>query len=178
MKEQLLNLLKKDAWFKGEVKLSSGKVSNFYIDVRRVSLSSEGIYLISHLVWGLIKNDNIASIGGPTLGADPIVGGVCMLAHMDKNNLKGFLIRKNPKSHGRQQLIEGKELLQGERVVVIDDVATSGSSFIKSIEVLREAKVNIVKALAVIDREEGATENLAKFNCPLVSLFKKSDFFD
>jgi len=177
MREQLLALLKKDAWYKGEVKLSSGKVSNFYIDVRRVSLSSEGIYLISHLVWDMIKNDNVSAIGGPTLGADPIVAGVCMLAHMDKKNLKGFLIRKTPKSHGRQQLIEGKELSKGERVVIVDDVATSGSSLITAIEILSKENIEIVKAVSVIDREEGAIENLSKLNCPLVSLFKKSDFF-
>jgi orotate phosphoribosyltransferase len=177
MKQELLELLKRDAWYKGEVKLSSGKTSNFYIDVRRVSLSSEGIYLISHLVWEAIKGDDITAIGGPTLGADPIVAGVCMLAHMDKKNLKGFLIRKTPKSHGRQQLIEGKELSKGERVVVIDDVATSGSSLITAIEILQKENIEIVKAVSVIDREEGATENLAKFKCPLVSLFKKSDFF-
>ena len=177
MKEQLLALLKKDAWFKGEVKLSSGKISNFYIDVRRVSLGSEGVYLISHLVWDLIKNEGVTAIGGPTLGADPIVAGVCMVAHENKKNLKGFLIRKTPKSHGRQQLIEGKELSKGEKVVIIDDVATSGSSLITAIDILRKENIEIVKAVSVIDREEGATENLAKLNCPLVSLLKKSDFF-
>lgn len=178
MKDKLLSLLKKDAWYKGEVKLSSGKTSNFYIDVRRVSLSSEGIYLISHLMWELIKDDEIGAIGGPTLGADPIVAGVCMVSHMHKKPLNAFLIRKTPKAHGRQQLIEGKELKAGDRVVIVDDVATSGSSLIKSIEVLAKEKIQIVKALTVIDREEGAEENLTKLNCPLVSLFKKSDFFD
>ncbi len=178
MKEELLSLLKKDAWYKGEVKLSSGKTSNFYIDVRRVSLSSGGIYLISHLMWELIKGDEITAIGGPTLGADPIVAGVCMVSHMNKKPLNAFLIRKTPKSHGRQQLIEGKELTPSDKVAIVDDVATSGSSLIKSIEVLSKEKIKIVKALTVIDREEGASENLAKLNCPLVSLFKKSDFFD
>jgi orotate phosphoribosyltransferase len=176
MKEQLLSLLKKDAWFKGKVKLSSGKVSDFYIDVRRVSLSSEGIYLISHLVWGLVKNDNITAMGGPTLGADPIVAGVCMLAHQENKSLKGFLIRKTPKEHGRQQLVEGKELAQGERVVIIDDVATSGASLVKAVEALQKEKVNVVRAIVVIDREEGAKENLTKVNCPLVSFFTKTDF--
>ncbi|MDD4182684.1 MAG: orotate phosphoribosyltransferase [Candidatus Omnitrophica bacterium] len=178
MRDELLSLLKKDAWYKGEIKLSSGKTSNFYIDVRRVSLSSQGIYLISHLMWELIKDDRISAIGGPTLGADPIVAGVCMVSHMQKKLLNAFLIRKTPKSHGRQQLIEGKELKPGDRVVIVDDVATSGSSLIKSIEILAKEKIQIVKALAVIDREEGAEENLAKLSCPLVSLFKKSDFFD
>jgi orotate phosphoribosyltransferase len=176
MKRKLFNLLKNEALFKGAVTLSSGKVSNFYIDVRRVSLSSGGIYLISHLFWRLIKDEVISAIGGPTLGADPIVAGVCMIAHKNKKALKGFLIRKNPKEHGRQQLIEGKELGPGEGVVIIDDVATSGSSLIKAIEVLEKEKVKVVKALVVVDREEGARENLARLNCPLVSLFSKSDF--
>jgi orotate phosphoribosyltransferase len=177
MKEKLLTLLKKDAWFKGQVKLSSGKISDFYIDIRRVSLSSEGIYLISHLVWDLISKDDISAIGGPTLGADPIVGAVCYLAHEDKKSLKGFLIRKTPKEHGRQQLIEGKELSSEDKVMIIDDVATSGSSLIKSLEILRAEHINVVKAMVVVDREEGAYDNLAKLSCPLVSLFTKADFF-
>jgi orotate phosphoribosyltransferase len=177
MKKQLFSLLKQDALFKEEVKLSSGKISNFYIDVRRVSLSSQGIYLISHLVWDIIKNDNVSAIGGPTLGADPIVAGVCMVAYENKKTLKGFLIRKNPKEHGRQQLIEGKELDAAERAIIVDDVATSGTSLVKAVEVLHKEKINVLKAIVVVDREDGATENLSKVNCPLVSLFTKADFF-
>jgi orotate phosphoribosyltransferase len=177
MKQELLALLKKDAWFKGEVKLSSGKVSNFYIDVRRVSLSSRGIYLISHLVWDLIKDDAITALGGPTLGADPIVGAVCLVACENNKTLGGFLIRKTPKEHGRQQLIEGKELSWGDRVVILDDVATSGFSLVGAAQVLEKEKIKVVKAVAVIDRQEGAKESLAKINCPLVSLFTKADFF-
>lgn len=176
MREELLALIKKEAFFKQQVKLSSGKLSNYYIDIRRISLTGRGIYLISHLFWDAIKNDNINAIGGPTLGADPIVAGVCMIAEQSKVLLRGFIIRKTPKEHGRQQLIEGKELLSGERVVLIDDVATSGSSLVKGVGILRQAGAEVIKALAVIDREEGAKENLTKVNCPLVSLFTKSDF--
>lgn len=176
MKEQLLEVLKRDAWFKGVVTLASGKTSDFYIDVRRVSLSSEGIYLISRLVWDIIKKEDITAIGGPTLGADPIVGAVCALAHQEGKNLKGFLIRKTPKAHGRQQLIEGKELNASDKVVVIDDVATSGGSFLKAIEVLRQSGVNVKSAITVVDRQEGAKENLAKAGCPLIALLAKSDF--
>jgi len=175
-KQQLLSLLKKEAFLKKRVKLSSGKISNFYIDVRKVSLSPKGVYLISQLVFGLIKNESIQAIGGPTLGADPMVSGVCLLAYKNKKRLKGFLIRKSPKKHGRQKLIEGQELKPGMKVVIVDDVATSGGSLIKSIEVLRKAKIKVVKAVVVVDREEGASENLKKLSCPLVSLFKKSDF--
>jgi orotate phosphoribosyltransferase len=178
MRRILLDILREEAYFKKKVVLSSGKISNFYIDVRRVSLSAQGLYLISHLIWNIIKNDNITAIGGLTLGADPLVAGVCMVAWKNKRTLKGFIIRKSPKKHGRQKLIEGKELTKGERVIIVDDVATSGASLIKSIEILRSEKVKIVKAVTVVDREEGAQENLAKYNCPLVSLFTKSDFID
>jgi orotate phosphoribosyltransferase len=175
-KQQLLKLLKKEAFLKKKVRLSSGKISNFYIDVRKVSLSPQGIYLISHLIFDLIKKEKITAIGGPTLGADPIVSGVCFLAYKNKKKLKGFLIRKSPKKHGRQKLIEGQALSFKDKAVIIDDVATSGSSLIKSIEVLKEEKIKVVKAFTVVDREEGAKENLKQLDCPLVSLFAKSDF--
>jgi len=176
MKRELLALLKKKAFFRKKVKLSSGKTSNYYIDVRKVSLSPKGVYLISNLIFKMIKSEKIDAIGGPTLGADPIVSGVSYIAYKNKKKIKGFLIRKNPKKHGRQKLIEGQELNAGDRVILFDDVATSGSSFIKSIEVLKKEKVKVIKAISVIDREEGARQNLAKLGCPLVSLFTKSDF--
>lgn len=176
MKKELLRLLKKEALFRKKVILSSGKLSNYYIDVRKVSLSPQGIYLISGLIFNLIKNEAIDAIGGPTLGADPIVSGVCFFAYKNKKKLQGFLIRKFPKKHGRQKLIEGPFLSPKDKVVVVDDVATSGSSLIKAIEVLRKEKIQVVKALCVVDREEGAKENLAKLGCPFISLFTKSDF--
>ena len=177
-KKELLALLKKEAYLKKKVILSSGRISNFYIDVRKVSLSPKGIYLISHLIFTLLKDKKVSAIGGPTLGADPIVGGICYLAYKNKKKLKGFLIRKSPKKHGRQKLIEGQTLNSGERVIIIDDVATSGSSLIKSIEVLKKEKIKVVAAVTVVDREEGSKEALARHKCPLISLFTKSDFLN
>jgi len=175
-KKELLALLKRKAFLKKRIKLSSGRISNFYIDVRKVSLSPKGVYLISHLIFNLLKPKKVTAIGGPTLGADPIVSGVCYLAYKREKKLKGFLIRKSPKKHGRQKLIEGQVLLPGERVVIVDDVATSGSSLIKAIEVLKKERIKVVAAVSVVDREEGAREALARHNCPLISLFAKSDF--
>ena len=177
-KKELLVLLKKKAFLKKKVKLSSGRISNFYIDVRKVSLSPKGVYLISQLIFNLLKSKKITAIGGPTLGADPIVSGVCYLAYKSKKKLKGFLIRKLPKKHGRQKLIEGQVLASGERAIIVDDVATSGSSLIKSIEVLKKEKIKVVAAISVVDREEGAREALARYKCPLISLFTKSDFLN
>ena len=175
-KKELLILLKRKAFLKKRIKLSSGRISNFYIDVRKVSLSPKGVYLISHLIFNLLKPKKVTAIGGPTLGADPIVSGVCYLAYKNKKKLKGFLIRKSPKKHGRQRLIEGQVLASGERAVIVDDVATSGSSLIKAIEVLKKEGVKVVAAMSVVDREEGAREALARYRCPLISLFTKSDF--
>jgi len=177
MKRKLLSILKKEAFCQKKVRLSSGRISDFYIDVRKVSLSSEGIYLISNLILRMIKGENISAIGGPTLGADPIVSGVCFLAHQKKRKLKGFLIRKSPKKYGSQKMLEGKPLKPSDRVLVVDDVATSGSSIIKAVKVLKEARVKVVKALVIVDREEGAAEELAKSGCPFSSIFTKRDFF-
>lgn len=177
MKKKLLILLKKEAFFNKKVKLSSGKISNFYIDVRRVSLTPQGLYLISSLIWKIIKNEKITAVGGPTLGADPIVSALCLFSYRNKKPLKGFLIRKTPKKHGQRRLIEGCFLKEKDKVIIIDDVATTGESLIRTIEVLKKDKVKAEKAIVVIDREEGAKENLLKLRCPLISLFKKSDFF-
>lgn len=178
MEKELLALIKKEAFFKKKVRLASGRMSNYYIDIRKVSLTSKGVYLISHLIWEILKKDFITAIGGPTLGADPIVSGVCMAAFdKDKKNLKGFLVRKTPKKYGRMKMIEGPRISKRDKVVIVDDVATSGGSLIKTIEILKEEKINVVKALVVIDREEGAKENFSRIGCPFVSLFTKSDLF-
>jgi len=176
MREELLDLLKKEAFFKKKVILSSGKESDYYIDVRRVSLSSSGIYLISHLIWDLIQAEDIQAIGGPTLGADPIVGGVCFLARTKDKPLWGFLVRKESKKHGQRQMIEGRDLKPGERVVLIDDVATSGSSLVKAIDILRDEGVEIKRVIVVVDRDEGAREAIETKACQFLSLFTIKDF--
>ncbi len=176
IREELLDLLKKDAYMRKKVILSSGKESDFYIDVRRVSLSSTGSYLIAHCLWDLIKHDDMSAIGGPTLGADPIVGAVCLVACDHHQDLKGFIIRKSPKKHGQQQLIEGKELTASDKVILIDDVATSGGSLVKALSVMKEHRIEVVKCVAVVDRAEGARETIEATGVPFVSLFSKEDF--
>ena len=178
IRQELLGIIRKDAFFKKKVVLSSGKVSNYYVDVRRISLSSRGIYLTSRLIWDIVKKEKATAFGGPTLGADPIVAGVCLLAAQEGKTLKGFIIRKEPKKHGRQNLIEGKELSKKDKIIIVDDTATSGSSLIKSIEALKQSGLKPFKAIAVVDREEGARDNLAKLNCPLISLFKAGEIVD
>jgi orotate phosphoribosyltransferase len=176
MKQELRELIKKDAFFKKRVKLASGKISDCYIDVRRVSFSSKGLYLISQILWQHIKIKGVTAIGGPTLGADPIVAGTCMMAYQDGVDLKGFIIRKTRKQYGRENLIEGKPLTNKDKIVLVDDVATSGGSLIKALDVLQGEGFKVAETCVVIDRQEGASEAFKDKICPFFPIFTKKDF--
>ena len=173
---RLFEIIKKDAFFRGKFILSSGKESSFYLDARLVSLSPEGAFLTGKIMLDMIKNDAVTAIGGPTLGADPMVGAIASLSFQAKTPVNTFIIRKAPKPHGKQQQIEGPELKEGASVVIIDDVATTGKAFLESIEVLTKMNVRIKKAICIIDRNEGAREALAKHQVPLESIFTINDF--
>lgn len=177
LRKQLFRLIKDRAYREGEFKLASGKMSHYYLDARLVTLSSEGAYLVGSIIFGLIKDMKIVAAGGPTLGADPIVGALATISFQNNRPLNAFLIRKSPKAHGRMQQIEGPEIPAGDEVVLLDDVATSGGSLIDAIEVLKKIGVKVKKAVVIVDREEGASENMRRAGCELVSIFKASEFF-
>ena len=174
-REELRQIIVKDAYFKEKITLSSGKESDYYIDARRVTLSAHGAYLCARMILDVIGDDTIDAIGGPTLGADPMVGAISVLSHQVGRPVNTFIIRKTPKAHGKQQQIEGPLLEKGSRVVLIDDVATTGKAFIQSIDVLTEAGIQIHKAICIVDRQEGAREAIAQKNCELISLFDISE---
>ena len=175
-RSELFQLLKTIAFSKGKFILSSGKESNFYLDARLVTLSAPGAYLTARIMLDMIKEDQLDAIGGPTLGADPMVGAIASLSHQNNRPINTFIIRKQPKVHGKQQQVEGPLLKEGGSVVIIDDVATTGKAFVESIEVLQKMNIKIIKAICVIDRGEGAREALAKYNVPLESIFTISEF--
>jgi len=175
-KARLLEILRQDAFIKERVTLSSGKVSDFYIDARRVTLSPEGVYLCARMILDMVKNDRLNAIGGPTLGADPIAGAVAFLSFEEKKPINAFIVRKAPKPYGKQQQIEGPLLKKGDRVALVDDVVTTGKSILQAMDVLESLGVQIVKAISIVDRNEGAREALEKRHCPLVSIFAASDF--
>ena len=175
-KSELFRILKTQAFSKGKFILSSGKESNFYLDARLVTLSAAGAYLTARIMLDMIEDDQPDAIGGPTLGADPMVGAIASLSHQAGRPINTFIIRKQPKAHGKQQQVEGPLLKEGGSVVIIDDVATTGKAFVESIEVLQKMNIKIKKAICVIDRGEGALEALAKYNVPLKSIFTISEF--
>ncbi len=177
-KDELLSLLIKDAYFKEKVILSSGQESDYYIDARRVTLSAKGAYLCGKIILNMVKEDNIKAIGGPTLGADPMLGAIAVISLQAGRPLNTFIVRKAPKPYGRQQQIEGPFLNKGDEVVLIDDVATTGKALVSSVDVLRNAGVVVEKAICIVDRSQGAVEALAEKDCRLLSIFNISDILD
>jgi len=157
LRNQLLDLVNEHAVVRGDFVLTSGKKSNYYVDGKLLSLMPEGLNLLSRTILEMIKNDKVDAVGGLTLGADPIIGGVVTTSHTLGRPVKGLIIRKEQSSHGREKLIEGP-LEAGMNVVVIEDVVTTGSSSQKAIAALEKADCKIVKVIAVVDRLAGGRE--------------------
>ncbi len=176
-RSKLFDLLVRDAYHKQAITLSSGKKSSYYIDARLVTLNPQGAYYVSCLILSrLLEIPGIKAVGGPTIGADPIVGAIAAVSFQEKIPIKTFIVRKTKKAHGRCRQIEGPDIEAGSSVVVIDDVATTGSSLVDSVKILEDSSLSVKEAIVIVDRQEGAKEKLAQFNVPLTSLFKGSDF--
>jgi orotate phosphoribosyltransferase len=173
--KELRNLVIRKALLKGHFVLSSGATSNYYVDLRRVSLSSEGVSLIAQLVLSKLESGRaVDMIGGPTIGADPIVGAVTALSRTRKRQLDGFLVRKQSKEHGTRAKVEGPPVA-GKTVAVIDDVVTTGSSLLLALEAARDAGAEVARVLAVLDRNEGAAAAVEKHGLRLESLLTLAD---
>jgi orotate phosphoribosyltransferase len=172
-RERLLELLQTKALEIRNVTLSSGRTSDYYIDSKRVILSSEGAYLTGKLMLEMIRPDVVA-VGGLTLGADPIVTAVSVLSHGGRE-IPALIVRKEPKKHGTKSFIEGPSLPKGSKVAVVDDVVTSGASLLRSIERIAAEGYLPVQALAVLDRQEGGREALEAAGYALQSIFTRSD---
>jgi orotate phosphoribosyltransferase len=176
LKAQLFTLLNKEALKRGDFVLSSGKTSKYYLDGRVITLTPEGAYLVASILLELFKDKKIDALGGPTLGADPIVGAVALLSHIKNIPIKTFIVRKAAKEHGTARQVEGPELKKGSRVILVDDVATTGKALIEAKLVLDKLGVAADTAIVIVDRCEGAKENLAKEGLKLESIFTIKDF--
>lgn len=175
-KKDFFGMLKSHAFFKEKIILSSGKESEYYIDARRVTLTSKGAYLCARIMLDMVKDESYDAIGGPTLGADPIIGAIGVLMYQGNKAVNTFIIRKASKTHGKQQQIEGPLVPEGAEVILIDDVATTGKAFLESIDVLAKNGIKVKKAICIVDRQEGAKEAVAAKNCELVSIFTAEEF--
>ena len=162
MKNELIRILCKKSFQYSEepiFKLVSGRMSHFYVNCKPTILSPRVMYLAGHLVFEAVKDLNITGVGGLTFGADPIAVATAFASELNKQPINAFSIRKTRKDHGIVRWIEG-DLNPGDRVAVIDDVATTGGSTIKAIERARSEGMNVVRAVILVDRQEGGLENI------------------
>ena len=173
MKEELLELLKKYAYKKGEFTLSSGKTSEHYVNCKPVTLTGRGLTLTSLL---MLKELDASIVGGLTLGADPLVSGVSIVSALDGRMVNALIVRKEPKGHGTGAWIEGPELPKGTKVTVLEDVVTTGGSAVKAAEKLRDAGYVVETVVAIVDRQEGGVEAMEKEGLKLRSIFTLEDF--
>ncbi|MBW2611138.1 MAG: orotate phosphoribosyltransferase [Deltaproteobacteria bacterium] len=142
-------------------KLVSGRMSRFYVNCKPTTLNPRGMFQVGNLVFEQVKNLDVHGIGGLTFGADPIAVAAAYTSELKKQPLQAFSIRKNRKDHGVIRWVEG-DLQPGDRVVIIDDVATTGGSTIKAIERATSEGLEVVKAVILVDRQEGGVENIQK----------------
>ena len=173
MKNELLYLLKRDAYKKGEFTLSSGKTSEHYVNCKPVTLTGRGLTLTSLL---LLEHIDTTTVAGLTLGADPLVSGVAILSALDKSLINALIVRKEPKGHGTGAWIEGPVLPEGSKVTVLEDVVTTGGSAIKAAQKLRDAGHVVERVVAIVDRQEGGLEAMKDEGLELKSLFTLEDF--
>lgn len=163
-RQRLLDILRQEAVLRGEFQLASGRTSNVYLDCRRASLHPEGAVMAANLLLDWLHADGIdvQCVGGPTLGADPVVGAMVAMSFLRGRPLPGFLVRKEPKAHGTSQLLEGQ--YQGSwKALVVEDTVTSGGSLLKAVRAAESAGLEVVATACLVDREEGAAEALKDY---------------
>ena len=166
-REQLASLLRAKSIKRGDFTLASGKKSNYYLDCRLTTLDAEGALLTGYCILELLDEMGIKpdAIGGLSMGADPVVSAAIVVSALEKRPVQGFLVRKEAKDHGRKKQIEGMERTQGKRVVIVDDVCTTGGSTLEAIAAAQREGCEVVAVVSIVDREEGGSEMLrAKYN--------------
>ena len=174
-REELIGLFKERALKFGDFTLVSGKKSTYYMDGKQITLHAKGLRLVSEGLLDLLTDVESDAIGGMSIGADPIVGGVLTVAAERDQPLVGVMVRKDAKGHGTQKYIEGP-LEPGMKVVVIDDVVTTGGSSILACERIQEFGCEVVCVVGIVDRMQGGAANFAERNLPFRSLLSILDF--
>jgi orotate phosphoribosyltransferase len=170
LRDELIQHIATNAFKKGDFTLASGRKSNYYINGKLSTLDARGAYLVARTFLAMIADDVPDAVGGLTLGADPIVGSMLSLAGLEDLNMKGFIVRKAAKDHGTKAQVEGP-LSGGEKVVIVEDVVTTGGSSMKAVKAVEEMGCKVTRILAIVDREEGGKENLAAEGYRLESIF-------
>jgi len=162
-RSRLLELFKARALSFGDFTLASGKKSTYYINSKKVLFHSEAAWLLGELLYEATRDLDFQSIGGLEVGAIPMSAAALVRYHEHGRSMEGFFVRKQPKGHGSMARIEG-ELKPGDKVVVIDDVLTTGESAAQAVAEVEKAGAKVLRVVCIVDRLEGAAEKLAKYD--------------
>jgi orotate phosphoribosyltransferase len=174
-REKLLAIIRRQSVLQGrEFRLTSGRSSNFFIDLKKTMFDPQGASLLADLLFARIKDEDVDYIGGMETGAIPIVATLNMRSWPEKP-IKGFFVRKETKGHGTDQRVDGL-LERGSRVILLEDVTTTGGSAMQVVEQTRQLGCTVVKVIAIVDRLEGAEEYLQAAGIKFESLFTRRDF--
>ena len=178
-KTRLIQLLRELSYRKGRVVLSSGKVSDFYVDGKQTLLNAHGATVVGRMVLELARNDKagVVGVGGMTMGADPIATAASVLSTMDGGPaLSAFYVRKEAKGHGTQAYLEGLNNFPDRgRVIVVEDTSTTGGSAWRAVERTQAAGFEVAWVVTVVDRQEGAVEFLAERGVELRALVTRAE---
>src|SRR5258708_4495739 len=178
---RLRDIIHQRAFGRGEIKLASGRGSDFYFNLKPAMLDAEGAALLAQLTLDALAGERIDYIGGLEMGAVPIAGAVAQLSFMLGAPMQAFFVRKKPKEHGAKLSIEGLmpgETLAGKRVVIVEDVTTTGGSAMKAVDAVRDAGATVAFVLSLVDRDEGATEAFAAQGIEFRAIYRASEFLN
>jgi orotate phosphoribosyltransferase len=176
---RLADIIAKRSFGRGEITLASGRKSDFYFNLKPTMLDPEGASLLAELTFEALKDEQLDYVGGLEMGAVPIAGAIAQLSWMKGHPIAAFFVRKKPKEHGARLAVEGLakgETLQGKRVVIVEDVTTTGGSAIKAADAVRDAGGEIALVFTMVDREEGAAEAFRDAGIPFRSLYRATEF--
>lgn len=177
----LFELIRERSFRHGKFRLASGRESELYFNLKPTMMAPKGALLSARALLARIWPENVDYVGGLEMGAVPVIAALAAISEADGRPVKTFFVRKQPKGHGTMDMIEGlapNEALTKARVMVIDDVATSGGSILKAVDEVRAAGADVNGALVLIDREEGASEALTAQNIRLLSVFRGKEFLE
>ena len=175
---QMVNLLQESgSLLYGNFTLASGKTSPYYFDSKLLTLDPEGAKVVGEYFFNKLADTGVAAVGGMALGAIPIVNAVALISHLRGHNLPGFYVRKEPKTHGTQNLIEGKfpDDDPNAPVAILDDVVTGGGSIMQAIKAVEDCRNPIREVMCILDRNEGGRDLLLKHGYELKSMFSVED---
>lgn len=180
VRQRAFEIIKARSFGRGDIKLASGKTSTFYFDMKPTMLAPEGASVLSELIMARLSGRGVDYIGGLEMGAVPLISTVSLLSHIKGEPLPGFFVRKDVKKHGTRKLIEGiaNGGLSGKKVVILEDVTTSGESAMIAVSAARDEGAEVVMVLSIVDRGEGAVAFYKEKNIEFDSLFTAGEFLD